>query len=230
MTAPTPRPLAPPTPPGSTAWLWTWPLRSSLGAVIGWVAADVGASRRAGGWLPIAAALVLAAVAAVAPSLLALTRGRGVPPGLALGSLAGLYVGIPETEHLFGIGVALAALMVGQWACQADESWPVVLTIGALVIWSAVYGGSFRNGALLAGLSSVGLLVLAPLAARLPGPGRVVPEPLVAPGLLVAQLMYAVALGRLVGLRDGAIEGLAVAAAATAVLVVATRVILGPPR
>jgi len=180
--------------------------------------------------VPVAAGLLLAAVATLAPTLLAVSRGRGLAPGLALGSLVGLYAGVPETEHLIGVSVAVAVIMVGHWAGQTEESWPIVLAMSALVVWSAVFGGSFRNGALFAGLASLGLLVLAPIATRLPGPGRIIPDELVVPLLIAAQVVYTVALGRLVGLRDGAVEGAAVVALAAGLLIVVARVVVGPRR
>ncbi len=84
--------------------------------------------------------------------------------------LVGLYLGVPETDHVVGVAAVLAVLLVASLAAPRRASWVLVVGLDVVLAWAAVRGAPAGGPPLVAGLAMPGLLVVAPLTSHLPGP------------------------------------------------------------
>jgi hypothetical protein len=208
-----------------------WPLAARVvaGAGIGWFLVDLGQGGKQGWCRPIAAGL-LAAVGAGSVATVRRWGGRAVGTGSCLMAFAGIYLCVPETERIAAATLIVAILFVGEVTGQLPARWPTTLAAATVAVWAAYYGGVFRDSALVGGFASLGLVVLEPLAVRLPGPRRGIPPPYTAPALLVLQGAYAVTVARQAGLRHDVTAALAIAVPLAVALVVAARLVVGRRR
>ena len=136
---------------------------------------------------------------------------RGLGTGTCVAAFAGIYACVPETERIASAAVIVAIPFVAEVTGQLPGRWPTTVTTAAVALWAAYYGGVFRDSALVGGFASLGLVVLEPIAVRLPGPRRGVPEPLTVAALLVLQTDYAVGVARTAGLRPDLWSAIAIA-------------------
>lgn len=167
----------------------------------------------------------------VTPSTLLADRWapRGLWSGLAVISTGGLYLGVPETSQLVAVAGGLVALMVADIARRVRMDGLVVMALTAVVVWVGVWGAVSRPGAATAGMTLLGLLLVAPLAERLPGPGRPwVPPRAQVLALLALQAGFAGAVARLGAIRTPAVDGAAVGVLGLALLTWLARLVMGP--
>jgi hypothetical protein len=207
--------------------VWPLPLRAIAGAAVGWLVVDVSSSDPAQRWARPAAAVLLAAVAAGSVGMVRRWPRHALATGSCLAAFLGIYACVPETQRVGAIAVVVAIFFVGELTGQLRGSWPVVVAAAALALWVTYDGGVYRDSALVGGIASLGLVVLEPVAVRLPGPARGLPSALTAPALLALQAVYAVAVGRNAGLRADAASAVAVAVVMAAGLTLAARLIIG---
>ena len=99
-------------------------------------------------------------------------RERPSSSGWAAASALGLYLGVPETDHVVGVAAVLAVLVLASLAAPGRASWVLVVGLDVVLAWAAVRGAPGGGPALVAGLAMPGLLVVAPLTSHLPGPRR----------------------------------------------------------
>jgi hypothetical protein len=179
-------------------------------------------------WRAVAAAVTLALVT---PTTLLADRWspRGLWSGLALVSAGGLYLGVPETDHLVAVAGGLAVLVVADLAGRVRMDGLVVLALAAAVVWVGVWGAVSRAGALTAAMALLGLLLVAPVAERLPGPARPwVPARAQVVALLLLQALFVVGGARFGALRSDAIDGAVVGILGLALLAWLARLVIGP--
>lgn len=207
-------------------WPWPAPVRALVGAAAGWVVVD-GLLRAAGPdwrvWLGVGT-LALAALAAPAADRWA---GSGVVSGVALVTVAGIYLGPPETEQVLGLALGLAVLLVAELTGRARLDGLIVLLLDAILLWAALWGAVTRPGALIGGAAMLGLLLVLPVARVLPGPARGLAGPWQGIGLVLLQLMFVVGVARTAGLSDSATFAAAVSGGALVLLTVLARLIMG---
>ena len=100
---------------------------------------SAGASRTGAAWAPGGAAAVAAAGGLAAP---AVARGAGatVVAGWAAASALGLYLGVPETDHVVGVAAVLAVLVLASLAARGRASWVLVAGLDVVLAWAAVRG------------------------------------------------------------------------------------------
>ena len=146
-------------------------LRAAAGGAAGWAAIRWGVTEPEPSWAPGSAAAVAAAGGLAAP---AVARGAGatVVTGWAAASVLGLYLGVPETDHVVGVAAVLAVLVLTSLAAPRPASWVLVAGLDVVLVWAAVRGAPGGGPALVAGLAMPGLLVVAPLTSHVPGPRR----------------------------------------------------------
>ncbi|MDQ3178704.1 MAG: hypothetical protein M3Q72_14370, partial [Actinomycetota bacterium] len=169
-----------------------------------------------------------AAVAVAATETARRWRPWPLGTGALLVAVAGVYVCVPETDHLRAVAVAVALLVIAE-ASIADAAavWPVVTAAAALVAWSGAFGGVFRESSLVAALSMPGVLLVEPLAVRLGFTRRRQP-PAVAPALLLAgQAVFVLVVGRVAGLREQASLALLIVVVSFVALTVGVHLVTG---
>lgn len=206
-----------------------WPLaaRALGGGVLGWTV-DLVTDAPGPSWRPLLAAAVLAVVAAGSPWTARITAWGGAP-ALAAAAAAGLYVGVPETDHIVGLAVGLAVFALAELLGASRTTAAVVVALGGALVWADLAGSGTRQPALIAGVGALGLLLVAPLVAWAPGPSRpLVPRPLRGDAVLAVHAVAVIAIGRRGARTDSVTEVVALAAAVLAGLVVATRLVHGP--
>jgi hypothetical protein len=183
-----------------------------LGAAGGWMIADVLVAGEEPTWRAPACALALAA-AAVAATRIERWSERGVSVGWVLAAAIGMYLGVPETDHLVGVIAVLIVVWLAGVTGRLRADFPVVTGLDAVLVWAAVRGAAGSSGALLAALAMLGLLVLAPPIAMLPRPANeLVRAPWRAPLLVAFQLAFCVTVARLGGVRTTTTRAAVVAA------------------
>jgi len=198
-----------------------------LGAAGGWVIADVLVAGDQPTWRAPACAFVLAA-AALAATRIERWSDRGVSAGWALAAAIGMYLGVPETDHLVGVIAVLIVMWLAGVTGRLRADYLVVAGLDAVLVWGAVRGASGSSGALLAALAMLGLLVVAPLIAQLPRPvGELVPDSWRAPLLVALQLVFCVTVARLGGVRTTTAEAAVVAATGLVALGAAAWLVIG---
>ena len=163
-----------------------WPpvLRAAAGGAAGWAAIRWGVTEPEPSWAAGSAAAVAAAGGLAAP---AVARGAGAPvvTGWAAASVLGLYLGVPETDHVVGVAAVIAVLVLTSLAAPRQASWLLVAGLDVVLVWAAVRGAPGGGPALAAALAVPGLLVVAPLTSHLPGPRRALAPVSVQPAVLV---------------------------------------------
>jgi hypothetical protein len=183
-----------------------------LGAAGGWVIADVLVAGVQPAWRAPACAVTLAA-AGLAATRIERWSDHGVSTGWALAAAIGMYLGVPETDHLVGVIAVLIVVWLAAVTGRLRADFLVVAGLDAVLVWAAVRGASGSGGALLAALALLGLLVLAPPIALLPRPPRELVRPAWrAPVLVALQLVFCVTVARLGGVRTTLTEAATVAA------------------
>lgn len=142
---------------------WIWMVLMVPGAALFYRADIPGVA-----WAPH---VVFLAVVILGPAVADFTRRHrdlAVGPGLALCSIAGVYVTVPDTEQarlLLGVGILLA--LTG-WPLRLASLGPVgAPAFVALLAWTAATGGRARVSSVLAGIACLGVLALEPVARRL---------------------------------------------------------------
>lgn len=207
---------------------WPAAARALAGAIVAWVALEWGVTRPEPTWRVLAAAAAILATAAVAAPIVARVAVPGVAGGLALASAIGLYLGVPETDLVVGVAAALAMVWFADLTGRLRVDWLIVFALDAVVVFAAVRGAAGRDGAVVGGLAMLGLLVVWPVTAWLPGPARgLVPRSLRPLTLLALHGAYVLVVARRSAIRDDAVGAAVVAAVGVAVLVVATRLAVG---
>ena len=201
-----------------------WPpvLRAAAGGAAGWAAIRWGVTEPEPSWAAGSAAAVAAAGGLAAP---AVARGAGasVVTGWAAASVLGLYLGVPETDHVVGVAAVITVLVLTSLAAPRQASWLLVAGLDVVLVWAAVRGAPGGGPALAAALAMPGLLVVAPLTSHLPGPRRALAPVSVQPAVLVAlQAGFAVVVARNAPSRDTIVEATTLTVAALVVLVLAT--------
>lgn len=179
-------------------------------------------------WRGSAAAVTLALVT---PATLLADRWapRGLWSGLAVLSTGGLYLGVPETDHLVAVAGGLVVLLVADLTGRVRVDGLVVLALAAVLVWGGAWGAASRPGALTAAMALLGLMLVAPAAERLPGPARPwVPAPVQVVALLMLQGLFVVGGARLGALRSEAIDGAVVGILGLVVLAWLARLVMGP--
>ena len=178
-------------------------------------------------WLAMGA---LALVALGAPKL-DVWAGRGITSGVALVTVAGLYLGPPETEAIVGLALAFGVLWIAEVTGRARLDGLIAMLLGAVVVWAAVWGAASRPGAVIGAVAMVGLLLVGPLALSVPGPGPGLPRPWDAVALVMLQLLFVVGVARTAALMDDGITAAAISGTALALLaLLAWAVTGGRPR
>ncbi|MFV0306177.1 MAG: hypothetical protein ACK5OX_00355 [Desertimonas sp.] len=205
-----------------------WPAtpRTIGGAALGWSVERI-VDAPGPSWRPILATAVVALVAAAAPSTARLTA-LGGPPAMALATTVGLYVGVPETDRVVGLGAGLAVLTVAELLGASHTTPAVVVALGAALVWADLGGAGTHATAVVAGIGALGMFVTAPLVTWMPGPTRaLVPRPL--RGVVVIALHGAIVIA--IGRRGAWGGSLAAVTAASVIglvaLTVAVRLVLG---
>ena len=172
----------------------------------------------------------LALVALGAPRL-DVWAGRGITSGVAFVTVAGLYLGPPETEAIVGLALALGVLWIAEVSGRARLDGLVAMLLGALLVWAAVWGAVARPGAIVGGVAMLGLLLVGPLALSVPGARAGLPKPWDAAALVLLQLLFVVGVARTAALMDDvATAGAVVGGALVLLTVLAWAVTGGRPR
>ena len=174
-------------------------------------------------WPSWAAAAALAVAFAAAPSVVGLMRQRTVAV-LGVITAGGLYLGVPETDHVLGLLVGLSVLAIADVRGRVRLDTIIVMTIDAALVWAAIRGAADREGAVVGGLALLGLLLVAPLV--IGGSSRRANPPLAAAMLVIAQLVFVVVVARNGALRPDASGAALVASAGLVGLAVAGRLIV----
>jgi hypothetical protein len=128
-----------------------------------------------------------------------------------------------------GLAAGLAVLWLADATGRLRMDGLVLLAVDVALVWVAVWGAVQRPGALVGGLAILGLLLVAPLAERLPGPRRAWLAPRwQVPALLGVQLVVAVAIARWGALQSSALVAAVVGVLGLATLAWLSRLMLGP--
>ena len=195
-----------------------------LGVLIGRVIVRELGDRTDDAWWPSwAAGAALAVAFAAAPSVVGLTRQRTVA-ALAMITAGGLYLGVPETDHILGLLVGLAVLAIAEVRGRVRSDTIIVMAIDAALVWAAIRGAANREGAVVGGLALLGLLLVAPLV--IGGSSRRANPPLAAAMLVIAQLVFVVVVARNGALRPDASGAALVACAGLVGLAGTSRLIV----
>jgi hypothetical protein len=124
------------------------------------------------GWIRI----VLVVVVAVGCSLVAdfdrRFRKAGLPPVLLAVTVVGVYFVVPDTEQAAVLlGAALPLALLGWPRRFAGLGSAGAYAATGLVVWTVAAGGSARPSAIVGGMACLGLLVIEPLARKIPPRG-----------------------------------------------------------
>ena len=149
--------------------------------------------------------------------------------GWAAASALGLYLGVPETDHVVGVAAVLAAVFLASLAAPGPASWVLVVGLDVVLVWTAVRGAPDGGPALLAGLAMPGLLVVAPVTSHLPGPRRpIVPASMQPAALIGLQAGFTVAIARTAARADTIAVASTIVALGLVVLLATARLAVGP--
>jgi hypothetical protein len=206
-----------------------WPpvLRVVAGAGSGWAAVRWGVTEPTPGWAR-AGAIGVSAIGGLTAPAVARGAGASVVAWWAAASTYGLYLSVPETDHIVGVGAVVVVLVLGSLTSPRQASWLLVAGLDVVLAWAAVRGAPASGPALVAGLSTPGLLIVAPASANVPGPAHaLVPAVLRSAALIGLQVGYAVFLARVAARSDTVAVAAAIVGAALVVLVVAARFAVG---
>ena len=126
-----------------------------------------------------------------------------VVAGWAAAGVLGLYYGVPETDHVVGVAAMVAVLLLVSFSIAPRPSWVLVAGLDVVLPWAALRGAPAGGPALVAGLAVPGLLVLAPLVGRVPGPrSPLVPRATRSVVLVGLQLVFAAVVARQAATSD----------------------------
>lgn len=200
---------------------------AAAGAIVGGLIVVTG-PQSAPDWQAWAVVGTLAVAGLAAPSA-DRWAGTGITSGWALAAATGLFLGVPETDHVQGvIAVLLIVWLVELFGLTRVGGW-FVAGLDAVLVWSAARGAAGIGGALVAGLACLGMLVMMAPASWLPRPRReVMPTAWRAPALMALQLGFVIGVARIGGVRTTVSEALVVSGAALVVLLVVAWVIMSP--
>jgi hypothetical protein len=149
----------------------------------------------------------------------------GLPPVLLAVTTAGIYATTPDTEHAaILLGAAVPVALLGRPRPLASLGAAGSFVVAALMSWDVVVEGSGRDGAVVGGLACLGVLALEPLVRQACAPRSRGTVRDADAGVTVTQAILVVALhvavvivsSRVAGLRDSAVEALAICAIAYA--------------
>jgi hypothetical protein len=201
-------------------------LRAGAGAFAGWLIIDVGVSAEVPGWWTPFVAGALAVAFAVAPGTNR-WAGRGITSGWAMATILGIYVGVPETDRVVAIGAVIAVIWLAELTGRMRVDALIVVALDVVLVWAAVQGAAGRSGAMIAGVATLGLLVVAPIvAAILRAPRSPSHAPWTMPVLVGLQFLFAIAVARLGGVRTTAGEAARVVVIAVPLLALAVAPII----
>ena len=180
-----------------------------------------------------AAAVVVTVIVAGAVLTVDLERrslGFGTTGCLVLLSVGGIYACVPETGHLRPLAFGAAALVVLEVLGRARIGPGLTLAAVGVLAWAVVYGGTYRASALVGGFGAIGLLVIEPLARRLPGPRRALIRSrwLVPITLIALQGANALGVSRTAGLASSTAKAVALAVPWIVGLALLCRLLVGP--
>lgn len=196
-------------------------LRAGVGAIAGWLIVARGVSPDVPGWWAPFVAAWLALALAVAPGTNR-WAGRGITSGWALATILGIYVGVPETDRIVGVGAVIAVIWLGELSGRMRVDALIVVALDIVLVWAAVQGAVGVSGAMIAGVATLGLLVVAPIVAAVArAPRSLSHAPWTMPVLVGLQFVFAIAVARLGGVRTTAGEATIVVVIAVAVLALA---------
>ncbi len=89
---------------------------------------------------------------------------RHAPPGLLPALLAGWWaaiaLGVPETDHLIGVGLLVGGLALAELAANEHLPPALHLATAAAVVWSGLYGAAGQTRALLVALCGVAVILV----------------------------------------------------------------------
>ena len=63
----------------------------------------------------------------------------------------GLYLGVPETDHVLGVSVGLAVLAVAELTRRLQVDAIVAMAVDSALVWAAVRGAANRASAVIGG-------------------------------------------------------------------------------
>lgn len=153
--------------------------------------------------------------------------GRGITSGIALVTVAGLYLGPPETEAILGLALALGVLWVAELTGRAKADGFVVMLLSVVLVWAAIWGAASRPGAVIGGVAMLGLFLVGPIARSLPAPGPGMRAPWDAVALVLLQLLFVVGVARTAALMDDGVMAAAISGGALLLLTVLAWAITG---
>jgi hypothetical protein len=206
---------------------WPGVARAVAGGAIGWIVAEVIVDNLGPSWRVPASVVVMAAIALGAP-LTARAIGLGGPPAWGLAAAIGLYLGVPETDHVLGLGAGLGVLVVAELTGSARADGLTVLALGGVLVWAILQGAGESEPALLAGFATLGLIVLWPVVRYVPGPARALAPHGVRPLLVTAaHTANAWIVGRRGALIDDRVEMATIGAVGAVALVIVARLVVG---
>jgi hypothetical protein len=206
---------------------WPGVARLVLGAGLGWLVGAQLVTTLGPDWRVPAAAMAVAAVSLGAP-VTARVNALGGPPAWALASTIGLYIGVPETGHVLGLGAGLGVLVVAVLTGRARSDGLTVVLLGGVLVWAMLQGSVQREPALVGALGTLGLLVSWPVVRRIPGPRNGVAPAAVEPlALTAAHALTVWIVGRRGALESSVTAMTVIVITGNLVLVVVARLLTG---
>jgi len=201
-------------------------LRAAIGLVAGWLIVERGVSPEIPGWWAPFVAGSLAIALAVAPGTNRWS-GRGITSGWAMATILGVYVGVPETDRIVGVGAVVAVIWLGELSGRMRVDALIVAALDIVLVWAAVQGSVGRSGAMIAGVATLGLLVVAPIVAAVTrAPRSVSSSQWMMPVLVGIQFVFTIAVARVGGVRTTAGEAVMTVAVALPLLALAVTPII----
>ena len=181
-------------------------------------------------WAPPLVVIVILAGSVLCVDYERRNDGRGTTAALVLLTIGGIYACVPETGHIEALAVGAGAWLLSEVLTGERVGPGVMLAAVGVMMWAVVYGGTYRDSALVGGFASLGLLLVEPVARRLPGPPRgLVAERLGrALPMTLLQGSYALLVSRTAGLAPSLARALLLAGPCVLALVLVSRFVLGP--
>lgn len=171
-------------------WFMAW----TIAAVAGLAWGGLLGVPSAPGWRWPAAGLT-AAGASLGARHLARHEPRWIPPALFAFWVLGVWGTVPHTERAaVAMGVTAALLPALLFGPRVRIEWPGALLAAGALGFVAITDGAARPTSIVAGLGSVGMLVVAPAALALTRARRLPPV-----WLIGAQVVHVIASGRVAG-------------------------------
>jgi len=174
-------------------------------------------------WERALTAAVIVFAGGAAPALDRHWHRTPAVPLFAVGAVAGVALCAPETAHVTWLIAAMVVLAVPGLLAHRPYPAPVALPVTGVLAWAALSGAALGESAVVGGLASLGLLVIWPVVAQLPGPGEaVVPvHPWFSAALL--QLFAGIVVGLTAGRAASLTSAVVISAVMLAVLAITTR-------